>query len=438
MIQCIAIYHVQRYVKKLVLFDQEFRVVHVEKEIFEDISDSDGFPCEDLHKLTNWILQTWEKLEADTRFDVKAVNFTTYGPALVHLNQNSEPVAPLFDNRKAIPEEIETQFFKTYGSQDTLTLETYSPYLGLGNAGLQLYWLKYTQPSVFKKIKTSLFLSQYCAFLFTTHFLTDHTHLGGYTLLWDYKNKRFDQWAYEEGFVDLLPRIAINAEAGLTPFRHHFIPVGTGLLDTAAGLVPFMKRNVDPFLLLLTGNSFTVLNPFASKELSLEDLKKDCLCYLAFDGSTVKASRLMLGLWHEQYTKKFASHFFRESTFYTLVKYDPEIAAAIHSLPSLLEDYYHAKPDFKAASLDEFENYEIAYHKLISDIIRIQLQAIFLAGENLASIKKLYIEGDFAHNSIFMKMLTDALPQLKIKASDLEEGPALGAALAVKSLAGFF
>ena len=145
----------------------------------------------------------------------------------------------------------------------------------------------------------------------------------------------------------------------------------------------------------------------------------------------------MLGQWHEQYTKKFASHFFRESSFYKSVKYDPELAAITHSLPSLLDDYYNIKPDFKAASLDEFDSYELAYHKLISDIIRIQLQAIFLAGENLATIKKMYVEGPFAEIALFMKMLTDSLPQLKIKSSDLNEGPALGAALAVKNLAGF-
>jgi sugar (pentulose or hexulose) kinase len=437
MTPAIAVYHLQRYWKKLVLFDQDFKVVFEEVQMFEDISDSDGFPCEDLHKITNWILQSWERLEADTRFDVKAVNFTSYGPALVHLNQNGEPIAPLFDSRKKIPEDLEARFFKTYGSQDKMALETYSPYLHMGNAGIQLYWLKHAHPTLFQKIKNTLFLPQYCSFLFTTNFLTEHTNLGGYTMLWDYKNRRYDQWAYEEGFVEIFPKIATNEEAGLTPFRHHFIPVGTGILDTVAGLIPFAKRNIDPFLLLSTGSSFTVLNPFATKDLSLDDLKKDCLCYLAFDGSMVKASRLMLGLWHEQYTKKFASHFFRESSFYKSVNYDPVLAANIHSLPTLLDDYYNTKPDFKAASLDEFASYELAYHKLISDIIRIQLQAIFLAGENLVTIKKMYVEGIFAENTLFMKMLTDSLPQLKIKSSDLNEGPALGAALAVKNIAGF-
>jgi L-fuculokinase len=438
MTSCIAVYHLQRHKKKLILFDQEFTVIYEETQVFEDISDGDGFPCEDLHKLSNWILQSWEGLESDMRFEVKAVNFISYGSALVHLNQNGEPVAPLFDNRKPISEETEKKFFKTYGNQNELSIETCSPYAKMGNAGFQLYWLKQTHPSIFKKIKTSLFLPQYCSFLFTTNFTTDFTCLGGHSLLWNHHDKRFSQWVYEEGLVDLFPKIGSSHEAGLTPFRHKFIPVGTGLLDSVSGLIPLMKRNVDSFLLLSTGSSFTVLNPFASKELTDNDLSNDCFCYLSFEGTMVKSSRLQAGLWHEQYTKKFASHFFKESDHYKLLQYDPELAANVHSLPSLLDDTYHPNIHFKAALLDEFDSYEQAYHKLMADIVRMELQSVFLAGENLQDIRKMYVEGDYAQNPIFIKMLSDSLPQLKIKSINLNEGPAMGAAMVMKNLAGLF
>lgn len=437
MISTVAVYHIQRTQKKLVLFDQEFKVVFEERQVFEEISDEEGVACEDLHRMTNWIFESWERLEADTRFDVKAVNFTTYGPALVHLNQNSEPIAPLLDYRKPFPTELETTFFKTYGGKDRMMLGTYSSFYGMGNAGIQLYWIKHHYPTLFKKIRTSLFLPQYCSFLFTTNFHTEYTSLGGHSLLWDFANKRFDQWVYEEGLVDLFPKISTQHEAGVTPFRHTFIPVGVGLLDAVSGLIPLIKRNIDAFLLLSTGATFTVLNPFSFKPLGVEDLRKDCFCYLSLEGNPVKAARLTLGTLHDQYTKKFASHFFRESDFYKWVKYDEELAANTHTLPSLLDDYYQPKPDFKSASLDDFETYEQAYHKLVSDMVRLQLQSIFLAGENLAGIKKMYVEGDFAENELFMRMLTDSLPQLKIKSSDLGEGPAMGAALAMKALVDF-
>lgn len=434
MLSSIAVYHLQRYVKKLLLFDLEYNLIHEEIQLFDEISDNDGTPCEDLNKLTNWLLESWTRLEADERFDVKAVNFTAYGPALVHLNQNSIPVLPLFDYRKPLPKEIETKFFAAYGPKEQLELETCSPYVGMGNAGLQLYWLKHSEPQAYKKIKTTLFLPQYCSFLFTTHFLTDYTALGASTLLWDFKAARYEQWAYEEGIADLLPKTTKQPEAGLTPFRHDFIPVGTGLLDTVSGLIPLIKRNVDPFLLLGTGSSFTVLNPFAEKELTLDDLKKNCFCYLSFTGMQVKANRLPLGELHDQFTKKFASHFYKDSGYHKSISYSSELTAAVSSLPALLDEPFLPKPGFKSASLDVFESYELAYHKLLADITRLVLQSLFLAGENLVSIKKMYVEGDFAQNPLFMRMLSDSLPQLKTKPSTLEHGPALGAAMAVKPL----
>lgn len=434
MLSSIAVYHLQRYVKKLLLFDLGYNLIHEEVQLFDEISDSEGAPCEDLNKLTNWLLESWARIEADQRFDVKAVNFTTYGPALVHLDATSIPVLPVFDYRKKFPVEIEEEFFEKYGPREKLEQETCSPYMGMGNAGLQLYWLKHSEPEAFKKIKTTLFLPQYCSFIFTTHFLTDYTALGASSLLWDFNSKRYEQWAYEEGIVDLLPKITQQPEAGLTPFRHDFIPVGTGLLDTVAGLVPLVKRNVDPFLLLGTGPSFTVLNPFAEQELSHEDLQKNCFCYLSFIGLPVKATRLPLGDWHDQFTKKFASYYYKDSAYFKSVAYSKEMAAVVSVLPSLLDDTFPFKENFKAASLDAFESYELAYHKLIADVTRLVVKSLLLAGENLKSIKKMYVEGDFAQNQVFMSLLSDSLPQLKTKPSTLEHGPALGAAMAVKPL----
>jgi len=434
MVSSIAVYHLQRYVKKLLLFDLEYHLIYEEIQLFDEISDNEGIPCEDLNKLTNWLLESWARLEADKRFNIKAVNFTTYGPALVHLDQNSVPVLPLFDYRKKLPKEIGEKFFKTYGPKEHLEQETCSPYVGMGNAGLQLYWLKHAEPLSFEKIKTTLFLPQYCSFLFTTHFSTDYTSVGASSLLWDFKTHRFEQWAYEEGIVDLFPKITRQPEAGLTPFRHDFVPVGAGLLDTVAGLIPLIKRNVDPFLLVGTGSTFTVLNPFAEKDLTLDDLKKSCFCYLSFIGLPVKASRLPLGELHDQFTKKFASHYYKDSSYHKSIAYSADVTATLSSFPPLLDEPFLANPDFKPASLDKFENYELAYHKLMADITHTVLQSILLAGENLVSIKKMYVEGDFAENALFMRMLSDSLPQLKTKPSKLEHGPALGAAMAVKPL----
>ena len=95
MVPCVAVFDIGKTNKKCILFDHYFNIVHEVEARFAEISDDDGEPCEDVHQLTSWLLSTWKELEADERFEVLGVNFTTYGASLVHLDAQNKPATPL-------------------------------------------------------------------------------------------------------------------------------------------------------------------------------------------------------------------------------------------------------------------------------------------------------------------------------------------------------
>src|SRR3546814_14381019 len=90
MIPCIAVFDIGKTNKKLLLFDKQYQVIHSFSRQFEEITDEDNYPCEDLEAVTAWVLDSWKQLEDDRHFDIQALNFTTYGASFVHLDRTGK------------------------------------------------------------------------------------------------------------------------------------------------------------------------------------------------------------------------------------------------------------------------------------------------------------------------------------------------------------
>lgn len=426
---CIAIFDIGKTNKKLVLFDLDLKLIHEELSSFEEIKDDEGDACEDLHALTEWMKNTWRKIEADQRFDVKALNFTTYGASFVHINEHGTPVCALYNYLKPLPKTIEQQFFKTYGDKMDFATNTASPSLGMLNSGLQIYWLKYTHPSIFAKIKYTLHFPQYCSYIFSNSLASEFTSIGCHTGMWDMKKNDYHSFIYDEGIFPLLPEIKKEHFNGYTSFRDNFIPVGTGLHDSSAALIPYLNNINDKFILLSTGTWCITLNPFARHNLTQGELINDSLNYMTFEGKQVKATRLFSGNFHENYTQRLSSHFFKPKDYFKTVKHDEALIKKVEELPMLLQDRFNPDEYFDASDLDNYKSYEEAYHKLILDMVDYQVDAIMLAGEHLHGIKKLYVDGGFSKNSIFMNLLKIKLPQISVESYEVSQGTSLGGAM---------
>jgi len=113
-IPVILIFDVGKTNKKLLLFDQQYGLVHEESKKLDETKDEDGFSCEDVTKLTDWVKNSFSKLLSDERFDIKAVNFSAYGASFVYLDDKGEVLLPLYNYLKPYPKKLQEQFYKTY------------------------------------------------------------------------------------------------------------------------------------------------------------------------------------------------------------------------------------------------------------------------------------------------------------------------------------
>jgi sugar (pentulose or hexulose) kinase len=409
-IPVILIFDIGKTNKKLLLFNEQYEIVYEESVKLSEIKDEDNFPCEDVHALTAWLKDSFEKVSGDKRFEIRAINFSAYGASFVNIDEEGKIITPLYNYLKPYPEKLEQQFYKTYGDKNSIARETASPALGSLNSGLQLYRLKYEQPEIFKQIKYSLHLPQYLVFIFSNKYATDLTSIGCHTMLWNFEQNDYHDWVYKEKFNE---KFAPIYKADEIIEHHKKIKIGIGLHDSSAALIPYLKSCKEPFVLISTGTWCISLNPFNQTPLTDEELKNDCLCYLSYDGKPVKASRLFAGYEHEQQEKKLAQYFNKDRDYYKTVKYDGSLFNQIKTKPN---------------NLNNFSSYEEAYHALMFDIIQKQVASTNLVLHNWL-VKKIFVDGGFSTNEIYMKMLDNAYENIEIFSAIIPQATALGAAI---------
>ncbi len=404
----ILIFDVGKTNKKLLLFNEQYEIVYEESTQLNEIKDEDGFSCEDAHALTEWIKDSFNKILDDKRFEINAINFSAYGASFVNIDAHGKIVTPLYNYLKPYPGKIKQQFYTTYGNEKLIARETASPVLGSLNSGLQLYRLKYEQPEIFKQIKYSLHLPQYLSYIFSDKRTTDITSIGCHTMLWNFEKKNYHDWVLKEQIDKKFAPIYNSDEI----MDNGKIKIGIGLHDSSSALIPYLKSCKEPFVLISTGTWCISLNPFNHSPLTDEELKNDCLCYLTYDSKPVTASRLFAGYEHEQEVKKIASHFSKAADYYKTIKYDVCLANKIKS---------------KLDSSNNWDTYEEAYHALMFNIIQKQIASTNLVLHN-SKVKKIFVDGGFSTNEIYMKMLANAYNNIEIYSALIPQATALGAA----------
>ncbi|HEY6955320.1 MAG TPA: FGGY family carbohydrate kinase [Flavisolibacter sp.] len=424
----IAVIDVGKTNKKMFLFDQDYNIVYERSARFLETTDEDGDPCENLESLRLSVFDSLRSLFNKKDFDVKAINFSAYGASFVNIDEDGNPVTPLYNYLKPYPEDLKKQFYSKYGGEEAFSLSSASPVLGSLNSGMQLYRLKYEKPEVFDRIKYSLHLPQYLSYLISCNPCSDITSIGCHTNLWDFQRNDYQDWVYAEGVDQKLAPICSYDQTTKAVFPGNNYLVGTGLHDSSAALIPYMVNFHEPFVLLSTGTWCISLNPFNETPLTSEELKQDCLCYLQYQRKPVKASRLFSGPEYEEGVKRIADHFHQNGIKYRTIGFNPEIAFAIQKNISETND----RAEFRERELSSFVSDEEAYHQLLFDITRQQARSTNLV-LNGSPVKRLFVDGGFGRNAVYMNFLAMAFPDLEVYAASMAQATALGAALAIHS-----
>ena len=371
-IPVILIFDIGKTNKKILLFNEQYELAHEESTRFPEILDEDGFPCEDIIALTEWVKISIDRLRNSKQFEIKAIHYSAYGASFVYINELGKIIAPLYNYLKPYNERTKSLYESKYGPIAKICLETASPDLGNLNAGLQLYRMKIEQPEKFSKIKWALHLPQYLHYIITGEMASDITSIGCHTMLWNFITNQYHDWVINEELDKLLP-----------PIKE-----GVGLHDSSAALIPYLSAFTEPFVLISSGTGCISLNPFNDRVLTNEELEMDTLCYMSYKGKPVKASRLFAGKEHEIGLKE-------------------------------ISEMYKDKNDFDAA-----------YKKLMEEIVQKQIISTNLILQN-SMVKRIFVDGGFSKNEYYMQELANGSPGFEIYAATIPQASSLGAALAI-------
>ncbi|OXA76477.1 Sugar (pentulose or hexulose) kinase [Flavobacterium aquidurense] len=429
----VAIFDIGKTNKKVFLFDENYRIVWEKSVNFDETVDEDGFPCEDIELLKNWIFECLAEVKNLTNYVLKAINFSTYGASFVYIDKEGKNLTPLYNYLKDYPEELKQEFYKKYKGEEVFAVKTASPVLGSLNSGMQIYRLKEEKPVLFNQVEHCLHLPQYLSFLLTGEAYSDITSIGCHTNLWNFKKMKYHKWLKKEEIIAKIPPLhfgkdIIKKEDGLA--------IGVGLHDSSSAIIPYTINFTEPFVLLSTGTWSISLNPFNNKPLTFEELKQDCLCYMQYTEKPVKAARLFAGNEHEIQAKRLAEHFNVPFDTFKDVYFDKKIVSNLRALN--FQIVYPKKYDFdilkecpfQKRDLSTFKSYDIAYHQLMLDLVEQQVFSTNLVIHN-SPVKKIFVDGGFSKNSIFMNLLAEAYPDVEVYAASMAQASALGAALAI-------
>ena len=424
----IAIFDIGKTNKKLLLFNQDLQVVYQDEQKFPEIKDEDGFECDDIDKIEHWISDSLKKVTENPEYEVKALNFATYGATLMYIDKDGKRLTPVYNYLKPMPEGIVEPLYEKYGGVTEFSRKTASPAMGMLNSGLQALWLKYKRPDVFKKVEAILHFPQYLSYLFTGEVVSEQTSIGCHTALWDFDNQKYHQWIRDEAMP--LPEPVSNYTHFQIIFENQPIEVGIGIHDSSASLAPYIENSPEPFILLSTGTWCINMNPFNEEPLTMDQINRDCLCNLGVHQKPVKSSRLFMGYIHELNIKRIADHFSKDAGYFKTVIYDEYLMSSIldsgkvffrNGIPKDYVDH--------TVNLSSFVSFESAYLQFIADLTRECADSVKLVIPTDDITKSIYVSGGFARNEAFVRTLATLFPNKKVYTSEVDNSTAMGAAL---------
>jgi L-fuculokinase len=437
------VFDIGKTTKKALVFDHEFNVLEENTTTIPEGKDDDGFPCENLQGVSTWFTEMVERYFSHSTYNVTHVNFSAYGASLVPINELNQVNSPFYNYLKPCPSATQDRFFSSYVNE-TFFEDTASPWLGFLNSGVQAFWLKHFKGD-FERFSTLLHLPQYFRFLLTGERFNEMTSIGCHTLLWNFKRNSYHDWTVKEGLTKFFPPISSTTSAHEAFLFGKKTKIGIGVHDSSAALMPYLVSRKEPFLLLSTGTWNICFNPSNHQPLTEEELKKDCLSYMTFEGKPVKASRIFLGNEHETQQELLSQHFNVNADFYKSVKFNESVYFDLKNSDPRDKKFEPVSMEgtgplpekaLKKTNYNSFKDFEEAQHRLMIDLVSWQKLSIDLVDPGI-KVKDVILVGGFSKSSLFLEVLKKEIPERRFYLSDHPRASALGAALLVQGPASY-
>jgi len=429
----IAVIDIGKTNKKIFLFDESFKVVFQNAIQFKEIKDEDGFCCDNIEAIENWIQSEIKNIQDLGTYQIKAINFSTHGASLIYLNKEGKRIAPLYNYLKPLDVNDFSDFYESQGGVEEFSRKTASPAYGMLNTGLQMLWIKNSKPELWKQVNAILHYPQYLSYLFTKKITADFTSVGAHTATWDFDTMEYHNWLKDENIT--LPKPCKGNEAVITDVNGESIAIGRGLHDSSSSIIPILENEEGKdFVLLSTGTWIITMNPFSKENLTQHQLKNNCLCFMTPEKQQVKSSMQFLGRIHEVYIKALSEYFKVDINTHMDLVLNTTLCKELIDQNSRVFLAEGIDTDFEAHSeyLQKFLSYETAYYQLIYEISKKVISGIDLISDENSNIKDVYISGGFNKNEVFIQFLKCLKDNITIKISDCKNESALGAALLMK------
>ena len=291
----IAVFDIGKTNKKILLFDKKMKVVYNSEQKFATTVDEDGFECDDIQLIQDWIIATLDSIVSEGKFDIQGINFSTYGASLAYINKDGKLLTPIYNYLKEVNPDIQNELFRANGGIHEFCRRTASPALGsLLNSGIQALWLKTEKKELWSQVNHILHFPQYLSNILTGKVTSEPTSVGCHTFVWDFDNMKYHPWVKDEEVN--LPDPVNNNTVYPAMIKGKEIKTGVGIHDSSASLVPYLENSKEKFILVSTGTWCISMNPYNDEPLTSDQLYSDCLCFLTPGKQQVKSSRLFYGI----------------------------------------------------------------------------------------------------------------------------------------------
>ncbi len=431
----IAVFDIGKTNKKILLFNQEFKVVYQFEEKFATTVDEEGFECDDIQLIQDWMVDALKTIDAKGEFDIQGINFSTYGASLAFLDKNGKLLTPIYNYLKEVDPKIQEALFDKHGGVNEFCRRTASPALGLLlNSGIQTLWLKENKAEIWAQVDQTLHFPQYLSYVLTGKVCSEPTSIGCHTFMWDFDNMKYHPWVQEEGVN--LPEPLNNDVVFPADINGKKIQTGVGIHDSSASLVPYLANSKEEFILVSTGTWCISMNPFNDEPLTADQLKNDCLCFLTPEKKQVKSSRLFMGHFHEVLVAKLNEYFKMDANYYKGIPFEKDVIEEILQKYGEEMAFFPKGIEMFDAGLEQidlsvYESFDQAYTRMVMELTKLCINSIKLIIPKNDTTKTIYISGGFSRNPIFVELLSDFFSGKRVFTSEIDNASALGAALVI-------
>lgn len=433
MVNVIAVIDIGKTNKKILLFNDKFDIVYRNATRFDEISDEDGYPCDDIESIENWIQNEIKKIQEEGEFTIKAINFSTHGASLIYLDKDGQRITPLYNYLKPLNLEEYNELYDVYGGKEEFSRKTASPAYGMLNTGLQILKLQKEKPEFWNKVDAILHYPQYLSYLFTKKITADFTSVGAHTATWDFDTMQYHQWIQDNNIK--LPQPSNGKDAILSTINGQEIAIGSGLHDSSSSIIPVLQDcNDKEFVLLSTGTWIIAMNPYSHEKLTQHQLTNNCLCFMTPEKQQIKSSMQFLGRIHEVYLEPLATYFDVHIDTHLELELDTDYITKLISedkrvyLSEGIDTDFEANPNL----LSQFSSYKEAYYQLTYEISKKVVAGIDLILDQNNALKDIYVSGGFNRNEMFIEFISQMKEGVDIKIPNCKNESAFGAALLMK------